>query len=115
MACTEITPDDFDDMHHALGRPDLETLLEGENYRNFYATEAGSAWAQRAESMGMWDRVWHQRSGIVTYRLNGDGKSALADWLRLQQAAPDPGRPVPPHGSGGGEPPPRKPGPWREP
>lgn len=84
MACVEITDADFDDMHHALGRPDLATLLEGENYRNFYATEADSPWASHAEALGMWDRITREGVDIVTYRLNGDGKSALADWLRLQ-------------------------------
>jgi hypothetical protein len=91
MACFEITPDDFDDMHHALGRPDLATLLEGENYRNFFATEAGSTWSVHAETLGMWDRITREGVGIVTYRVNADGKSALADWLRLREM--DAGRP----------------------
>lgn len=86
MACIEITPDDFDDMHHALGRPDLPKLLAGEHYRNFYAVEAGSPWARHAEALGMWDRITRGGERIVTYRLNDDGKSALADWLRLQNA-----------------------------
>jgi len=90
MACVEITPEDFDDMHHALGRPDLETLLEGENYRNYFATEAGGAWAAHAEALGVWDRITREGSGIVTYRLNADGKTALADWLSLRSAAPSP-------------------------
>lgn len=89
MACVEITPDDFDDMHHALGRPDLAMLREGGNYRNFYATEANSAWAQRAESLGFWDRITHAGHSVVTYRVNSDGKSALADWLSLQAGAED--------------------------
>ena len=84
MACVEITPDDFDDMHHAMGRPDLATLLEGENYRNYFATEAGSAWAVHAEALGVWERITREGAGIITYRLNADGKSALADWLSLQ-------------------------------
>lgn len=84
MPCVEITPEDFDDMHHALGRPDLATLEEGENYRNYYATEAGSPWAQHAEALGMWDRITRDGAGLVTYRLNADGKSALQDWLKLK-------------------------------
>lgn len=91
MACIEITPDDFDDLHHALGRPDLATLLSGKNYRNYYATEAGSPWAQHAETLGMWERITRGTNGLVTYRVNADGKSALADWLRL---APTPSRPT---------------------
>lgn len=87
MACIEITEADFDDLHHALGRPDLETLLEGENYRNFYATEEDSPWAQRAEMLGLWDRIPRRGSRLVTYRVNGDGKSALADWLTLRALA----------------------------
>lgn len=87
MTCVEITAEDFDDMHHALGRPDLETLLEGENYRNFYATEAGSSWARHAETLGVWDRITREGAHLVTYRLNGDGKSALADWLKLKASA----------------------------
>lgn len=84
MACIEITEADFDDLHHALGRPDLATLLAGRNYRNYYATEAGSGWAAHAEALGMWDRITRDGAGIVTYRVNADGKSALADWLKLR-------------------------------
>jgi hypothetical protein len=88
MACIEITADDFDDMHHALGRPDLAALTAGQNSRNFFATESGSSWAQHAEALGLWDRITRQgRGGIVTYRVNADGKSALADWLKLREAA----------------------------
>lgn len=85
MPCIEITEADFDDMHHALGRPDLATLIEGENYRNYYATEAGSTWAKRAEASGLWDRITRDGAGIVAYRVNSDGKSMLADWLRLKE------------------------------
>lgn len=87
MACFEITEDDFDDLHHALGRPDLATLQRGECYRNYYATEEDSAWAKRAEASGLWDRITRVGTSLVTYRVNGDGKSALADWLRLRAEA----------------------------
>lgn len=86
MPCIEITNDDFDDLHHALGRPDLDTLLVGECYRNYYATEAGSEWAVRAEQTGFWDLITRVGASMVTYRVNADGKSALADWLYLAKA-----------------------------
>ena len=101
MACIEITDEDFDDMHHALGRPDLETLREGECYRNFYATEAGSPWAVRAEETGLWDRITRKNAPLVTYRVNGDGKSFLADWLELRQPTPTEGVGETPHPEGG--------------
>lgn len=90
MSCFEITEDDFDDMHHALGRPDIETLLDGDCYRNYYATEAGSPWALRAEQTGLWDRITRQGESLATYRVNGDGKSVLADWLSLKSRPQSP-------------------------
>ncbi|MCR5876964.1 hypothetical protein [Phenylobacterium sp. J367] len=85
MPCIEITDADFDDLHHALGRPDLSTLREGECYRNFYATERGSEWAKRAEASGLWDLITGSEARMVTYRVNADGKSALEDWLSLRE------------------------------
>lgn len=85
MACVEITDDDFDDMHHALGRPTLAELRAGEHYRNHYVTEIGSKTAQRFETSGLWTptRVINSNRDAV-YAVNSDGKSALADWLELQ-------------------------------
>ena len=88
MSCVELTEDDFDDLHHALGRPDLARLRAGKHYRNFYATDAGSPWAVRAESLGLWERITRDGERVVTYRVNDDGKSVLADWLELKEPSP---------------------------
>lgn len=97
MACIEITDADFDDVHHALGRPDLLTLQEGENYRNHYCVEIDSDTARRFDLIGFWTlarRINDGRDGV--YVVNADGKSALADWLTLQPdvAAPAAHSPV---------------------
>lgn len=84
MACVEITDADFDDMHHALGRPSWSVLALGGHYRNFYAIEAGSDWAQRAEQTGFWAKISSDGDRLAVYAVNEDGKSALSDWLALQ-------------------------------
>ncbi len=85
MPCVEITDADFDDMHHALGRPDVEKLVVGECYRNCFIVEIGSDTARRFEQTGFWTLTWRvngDRDGVFV--VNNDGKSALADWLRLR-------------------------------
>ena len=88
MACIEITEGDFDDMHHALGRPDLATLRAGEHDRNYYCVAVGSPWARHAESLGLWTLARVVNSGAdAIYTVNEDGRSALADWLSLRSPA----------------------------
>lgn len=89
MSCVEITDADFDDMHHALGRPSLNVLALGGHYRNFYATEAGSDWALRAERTGFWVKLSTDGERLAVYRVNNDGMSALADWLSLKTGDED--------------------------
>jgi len=89
MSCVEINDADFDDMHHALGRPSFSILSAGGHYRNFYATETGSEWAQRAEQTGFWTKLSSDGERLAVYRVNSDGKAALADWISLKIGGED--------------------------
>jgi hypothetical protein len=44
---TDLTDEDFDDMHHAIGRRSIEGA-----YRNYYCTPTGSHTAKRFEATG---------------------------------------------------------------
>jgi hypothetical protein len=80
------TDNDFDDMHHALGRP--KSSAE-ETYRNNYCCETGSATAQRFETLGLWDFVRLINDGRDTiYCVNGAGKEALARWMEARNVKP---------------------------
>ena len=80
MAATEA---DFDDMHHALGRP---SDPRWDTYRNHYCTEVGGDTAQRFEALGWWDFVTSINGGRdAIYSVNGTGKEALAGWLAERQ------------------------------
>lgn len=85
MACIEITDDDFDDMHHALGRPSLQVLKDGAHYRNFYSVSVDSITAERFMRTGLWAlarTINGGRDGV--YTVTADGRSFLADWLTLR-------------------------------
>lgn len=75
---------DFDDMHHALGRP---KRADRDTYRNYYCCEAGSETALRFEALGWWDFVRTINDGNdAIYTVNGAGKAALAEWLEKRNA-----------------------------
>lgn len=96
--------DDFDNMHHALGRP---ANPSGDCYRNYFCTAAEGELAQRFELLGFWDfgrRINDGRDAI--YHVNGAGKQALAEWMRARDSRSKPGRAKTPlggsvHESGG--------------
>lgn len=78
----EPTADDYDNMHHALGRPVNERV---DCYRNYYCLPAESEQARRFEALGWWDfcrRINGDRDAI--YSVNGAGKQALHEWLRAR-------------------------------
>jgi hypothetical protein len=79
------TDEDFDDMHHALGRP---ATLDGEPYRNHFVTETLGPTARRFEALGFWTftRLMNRTRDSV-YRVNDAGKAALADWLKANAKA----------------------------
>ncbi len=73
------TDDDYDDMHHALGRP---RSANAETYRNHYVIEDGSPIAKRFDALGWWDFVRRINDGRdAVYCVNGAGKNALGHWL----------------------------------
>lgn len=70
---------DYDDMHHALGRP---AQPMHDTYRNHYCTEAGGKLARRFEALGWWDFCHEINDGRdAIYSVNAVGKQALAEWL----------------------------------
>ena len=75
---------DFDDMHHALGRP---KTAAAETYRNHYATEAGGDQARQFEALGWWDYVTtinkHTEAATLDiYQVNGAGVGQLQDRMK---------------------------------
>lgn len=75
---TRPTDDDFDDMHHAIGR--ANSLKDA--YRNYYCTPLGGSIAKRFEALGLWDlasTINDGRDGIFT--VNMAGIAALESWL----------------------------------
>lgn len=80
---TDTKPDvagdeDFDDMHHAIGR--AKTLKDA--YRNYYCVGVESETAKRFKALGWWDlasTINDGRDGIFT--VNMAGIIALENWL----------------------------------
>lgn len=77
-----LTDEDFDDMHHAIGRKGIEDA-----YRNYYCTEVGGATARRFEETGCWDLMRKINDGRdAIYSLNFKGVETLREWLRQRAA-----------------------------
>ena len=73
------TDADFDDMHHALGRPQSSTMG---TYRNHYCVERNSETAKRFEELGWWDFCRTINDGRdAVYSVNGVGKLELEKWM----------------------------------
>lgn len=82
MIDIEPNDDDFDDMHHALGRPKAS---KGDTYRNYYCCPAGGMTAQRFEALGCWDFGRYINDGAdAIYHVNGVGKQKLGEWMDRQ-------------------------------
>ena len=83
MACIEITDDDFDDMHHALGRP--ADPME-RSFRNFFCLSSSDPRIERWVASGCWKHIRTGNEGRdAFYAVTEDGRSALADWLKLRR------------------------------
>lgn len=75
----ELSEGDYDDMHHALGRPQSST--DG-TYRNYYCCSIGSGEQQRFEDTGCWDFGRYINDGRdAIYHVNGVGKQKLGEWM----------------------------------
>ena len=79
---TDLTADDYDDMHHAIGRKGIKSA-----FRNNYCTETGSATAKRFEATGCWDlRTTINGGRDSIYSVNMKGLAALEKWLQSRAA-----------------------------
>ena len=75
----KLSHDDFDDMLHALGRPQKPNM---DTYRNYYCCDSDGMEAARFEASGCWDFVRHINNGRdAVYSVNGVGKQRLAEYL----------------------------------
>lgn len=76
---TTPTDDDYDDMHHALGRPERTGV---DTFRNYYCCETDGPTYQRFEQLGWWDFVRFINDGTsAIFCVNGAGTAALASWM----------------------------------
>lgn len=79
------TDEDFDDMHHALGRPDGPHVTP---YRNFYSCAADGPSAKRFDALGLWDMGRPINEGRdAVYRVSAEGQRLLMVWLVARQRA----------------------------
>ena len=77
-----VLDEDYDDMHHALGRP---AKANEDTYRNYYCTEKEGNTAKRFEALGFWDFITTINGGRdAIYSVNGAGKEALGKWLNAK-------------------------------
>lgn len=83
-----LTPgdDDFDNMHHALGRPAGRWVKP---YRNFFVCAADGADAKRFEILGSyWERGGLLNGGrAVAFRVTPHGIREVMAWLALRERA----------------------------
>jgi hypothetical protein len=87
-----LTDEDFDDMHHAIGRPkgSLKTA-----YRNYYCTTAGGPQARNFEASPYWDfRRFINGGQDAIYAVNIAGLKALEKWLKARSASSQDGTTV---------------------
>lgn len=74
------TPDDLDDMHHALGRP-VDAFQQ--TYRNFYCVDASNPLADHMASSPCWDRI-NVLGKDPIFRVTERGRQALDVHLRTR-------------------------------
>lgn len=82
----EPTSQDFDCMHHALGRPSCAAAIVNA-HRNHYTT-CISALPERFLALGWWTESKNVMSADRTFHVNPAGLSALAGWLNNMQSDP---------------------------
>jgi hypothetical protein len=74
----DLTDDDYDNMHHAIGRKGIVDA-----YRNHYCTQVGSDIARRFDETGCWDfRRTINDGRDAIYSVNLTGLDALQKWLK---------------------------------
>jgi len=80
------TDADFDDMHHALGRPEGPWKPP---YRNHFVCATGGCQAHRfAELTGLWKCINHiNRGQDAVYIVTGEGIRQLMGWLTAKAKA----------------------------
>jgi hypothetical protein len=80
------TDEDYDHMHHALGRPAGSWVKP---YRNYFVCEAGGADAKRFDELGSY---W-QLAGLINgdrdavYRVMPEGQRNVMAWLAIRDRA----------------------------
>jgi hypothetical protein len=79
------TDADFDNMHHALGRPDGRHVKP---YRNYFAVDTNSADARRFEELGhYWLKGPMISGGLRAYSVTPHGIDNVMAWLEQRQRA----------------------------
>lgn len=79
------TDADFDDMHHALGRPDGPHV---EPYRNRYICATQGPQGDRFDALGLWRRAGTINDGSDTvYVVTDEGQRLTMVWLVARQRA----------------------------
>lgn len=77
------TEEDFDDMHHALGRPAASYTPSTKTYRNHYCVDLEGHTSRRFKELGWWSlRTTINDGRDALWVVNDTGKAALAKWLR---------------------------------
>ena len=77
----DLTADDFDAMHHAIGRMSIENA-----YRNYYRTKVGEKTAHRFEKTGCWDLICEINDGRdAIYSVSMHGIRLLCEWLKQRR------------------------------
>ena len=82
MTDIELTDADYDDMHHALGRPDDAWA---DTYRNYYCTGKDTPIANRFRQLGVWNELHTINDGRDSiFAVNNGGRAMMADWLKAR-------------------------------
>lgn len=85
MVALNITDADYDDMHHALGRPDGPHVKP---YRNFYCCAADGPESDRFDALGCWRRAGTINEGRdAVFKVTPEGEALLMCWLKARQRA----------------------------
>lgn len=79
LARETATASDYDDMYHAIGRPEVPLH---ETYRNYFIVDAHSVKAKRFEDLGWWELQGYSNDGRdAVYSINVAGREALQEWM----------------------------------
>lgn len=87
MSPRSLSPvdEDFDHMHHALGRP---AGAHVKPYRNYFACDPNGPDAERFEELGLyWSRGAQISGGLVNFHVTPHGVRNVIAWLELRHRA----------------------------